>query len=654
MHRTGRAAVSYLRTVAAGTGAKGAGAGPATRAMASAAAPPPPPSSQEAYLNASSSTYVEEMYEAWARDPKSVHASWDAYFRGSAYQAPPSLGITKANEVPLAALAPALTASAGGLVAAPGQVGQVSSSVIDAHLAVQTLIRSYQVRGHMAAKIDPLGINNMSKEESDKLIFRSMDMEGMENNMDTVFQLPKTTYIGGKDKALPLREILARLDKTYCGSIGAEFMHISNFDEVNWIRKKLETPDGLTLTHDEKRVLLARISRSSGFEGFLAKKFSSEKRFGLEGLEMLIPCMKQVIDKSTELGVECVVMGMPHRGRLNVLANVCRKPLEQILTQFSGLEAADEGSGDVKYHLGTYIERLNRATNKNIRLSVVANPSHLEAANPIVEGKVKAEQFYRGDTEGKKAMSMLLHGDAAFAGQGIVYETMGMSELPAYTTKGTVHIVANNQIGFTTDPRYSRSSPYCTDVGRVVNAPIFHVNADDPEAVMLVANIAAEWRATWQRDVVIDLVGYRRFGHNEIDEPMFTQPIMYSIVKKHPNVLDIYGKKLLETGVVTKEELNATVDKYERICEDAYKKAGEETQTFNKHWLDSPWSGFFEGKDPLKVADTGVHEETLTHIGKKFSQGPPNAPDFKIHRAMERIHKTRSEMVVKRECDWAT
>jgi len=250
-------------------------------------------------------------------------------------------------------------------------------------------------------------------------------------------------------------------------------------------------------------------------------------------------------------------------------------------------------------------------------------------------------------------MSILLHGDAAFAGQGVVYETMGMSELPDYTTKGTIHIVANNQIGFTTDPRYSRSSPYCTDVGRVVNAPIFHVNADDPEAVMLVSNIAAEWRATWHRDVVIDLVGYRRFGHNEIDEPMFTQPIMYSIIKKHPNVMDIYSKKLISEGVVTKEEFGATVDKYERICEAAYKKAGEETQTFHKHWLDSPWSGFFEGKDPLKVADTGVHEETLTHIGKRFSQGPPNAPDFKIHRAMERILKGRNEMVTKREVDWA-
>merc|ERR1719187_3081729 len=428
---------------------------------------------------------------------------------------------------------------------------------------------------------------------------------------------------------------------------------MGNPKKAIWLKKRFETPDIMNFTVEEKRRLLARLSRSTEFENFLSKKWPGEKRFGLEGVEMLIPAMKQVIDKSTELGVESVVMGMPHRGRLNVLANVCRKPLEQILTQFAGLEAADEGSGDVKYHLGTYIERLNRATNKNIRLSVVANPSHLEAVNPVVEGKTRAEQFYRGDTEGKKAMSILLHGDAAFAGQGVVYETLHLSELPAYTTRGTVHIVANNQIGFTTDPRYSRSSPYCTDVGRVVNAPIFHVNADDPEAVMLVCNIAAEWRATWHKDVVIDLVGYRRHGHNEIDEPMFTQPLMYTLIKKHSNLLDKYSEKLINEGTVTREEVDAVIDKYERICEDAYKKAGEETQTYHKHWLDSPWSGFFEGKDPMKMAATGVHEDTLVHIGTRFSQGPPNAPDFKIHRAMERILKARMDMVENRTIDWA-
>jgi len=615
-----------------------------TRRFSSAPPPPAEPAVEESFLSGSSAAYVEDMYEAWAHDPSSVHASWDSYFRGGVYQAPPSLGATtNPNETSLQSL---------GLGGALGGSSEASAAVIDAHLAVQGTIRSYQVRGHLAAEIDPLGLNNMDREQAKKMIIRSVTLD--QKDMDTVFQLPTTTFIGGKEKALPLKEIVSRLEKVYCGSIGAEYMHINNLDQINWIRQKLETPGALELDNTEKRLLLARISRSIGFESFLAKKWTAEKRFGLEGVDMLIPCMKQVIDKSTELGVECVVMGMPHRGRLNVLANVCRKPLEQILCQFNpGVEAADEGSGDVKYHLGTYIERLNRATNKNIRLSVVANPSHLEAVNPVVEGKVRAEQFYRGDTEGKKAMSVLLHGDAAFAGQGIVYETMGMSELPDYSTKGTVHIVANNQIGFTTDPRYSRSSPYCTDVGRVVNAPIFHVNADDPEAVMLVANIAAEWRATWQRDVVIDLVGYRRFGHNEIDEPMFTQPIMYTLIKKHKNVLDIFSEKMIKEGVVTKDEVKAVVEKYDRICEEAYKKANETTEMFNKHWLDSPWSGFFEGKDPLKVADTGIHEETLTHIGKRFSQGPPNAPDFKVHRAMERILKSRGEMVENREVDWA-
>merc|ERR1719367_1228168 len=604
---------------------------------------------KESYLSGSNAGYVDEMYEAWARDPTSVHASWDAYFRGINYTPPPSLGNTRANEVPLSAIVPAMAGAAVGSAAVGGAAP--SAKVIDAHLAVQTTIRSYQVRGHLAASIDPLNINNMNKDEARKLIIRSAVVA--DADLDTVFQLPSTTWIGGKESHLPLREIISRLENVYCGSIGAEFMHIFNLDEVNWIRERLESPGAMTLNSDEKRLLLARISRAAGFENFLAKKYSSEKRFGLEGVEMMIPGMKEVVDVSTMAGVESVVIGMPHRGRLNVLANVCRKPLDQLLTQFAGLEAEDEGSGDVKYHLGTYIERLNRVTNKNIRLSVVANPSHLEAVDPVVQGKVKAEQFYRGDSEGKKAMSILLHGDAAFAGQGVVYETMGMSELPDYSTKGTIHIVANNQIGFTTDPRYSRSSPYCTDVGRVVNAPIFHVNADDPEACIMVANIAAEWRATWQRDVVIDLVGYRKFGHNEIDEPMFTQPIMYSIIKKHPNVLDIYSKKLIGEGVATQEEVQAVVDKYDRICEEAYKKASEETQIFNKHWLDSPWSGFFEGKDPLKVKDTGVHEETLTHIGNRISQGPPNAPDFKVHKAMERILKAREDMLNSRTCDWA-
>ncbi|XP_029159522.1 2-oxoglutarate dehydrogenase, mitochondrial isoform X2 [Nylanderia fulva] len=613
----------------------------------------------EPFLNGSTSSYVENMYNAWLQDPHSVHISWDSFFRNStagaapglAYQAPPSLAPSY-NQVPLGALLPL----GGG-----PQLGQapVNEKIIDDHLAVQAIIRSYQARGHLVADLDPLGImqtdlihtHYAARKGSPEQVLRQYMLE--ESDMDRVFKLPSTTFIGGKEKSLPLRDILKRLEAAYCGHIGVEFMFINSLEQCNWIRQKMETPGIMEMTNDEKRLILARLTRATGFEAFLARKWSSEKRFGLEGCEILIPAMKQVIDKSTELGVESIVMGMPHRGRLNVLANVCRKPLSQIFTQFAALEAADDGSGDVKYHLGTYIERLNRVTNKNIRLAVVANPSHLEAVDPVVQGKTRAEQFYRGDGEGKKVMSILLHGDAAFCGQGIVFETMHLSDLPDYTTHGTIHIVVNNQIGFTTDPRHSRSSPYCTDVARVVNAPIFHVNSDDPEAVMHVCKVAAEWRATFHKDVVIDLVSYRRNGHNEIDEPMFTQPLMYRKIKDTPPALDKYANSLITDGVVTPEEVKDVKAKYEKICEEAYNNARQETNIKYKDWLDSPWSGFFEGKDPLKASPTGIKEDTLVHIGKKFSSPPPNAAEFIIHKGIERILKARMEMIEARTVDWA-
>nr|CAH7749844.1 unnamed protein product [Callosobruchus chinensis] len=629
------------------------------------------PAAAEPFLNGSSGQYVEDMYNAWLADPSSVHASWDSYFRGTTqggggYVAPPSLAPAGRNEMPLGALMPLVGGSALG--ASP-----VSEKVIDDHLAVQAIIRSYQIRGHHIAHLDPLRINSADLDDQtpQELVYKNYNFDcpsktyveelkkqvlqfmKQEGDMDRVFKLPSTTFIGGKENALPLREILKRLEQTYCRHIGAEYMFINSLEQCNWIRQRLETPGIMDLTAEEKRLVLARLTRSHGFESFLAKKWSSEKRFGLEGCEMLIPAMKTVIDKSTELGVESVVMGMPHRGRLNVLANVCRKPLHQLFTQFSGLEAEDEGSGDVKYHLGTYIERLNRVTNKNIRMAVVANPSHLETVDPMAQGKTRAEQFYRGDGEGKKVMSLLLHGDAAFAGQGVVFETMHLSELPDYTTHGTVHIVVNNQIGFTTDPRFSRSSPYCTDVARVVNAPIFHVNADDPESVIHVCNMAAEWRATFHSDVVIDLVCYRRYGHNELDEPMFTQPLMYRKIKETKPVLFKYSEQLLKEGIVTEAEVKDVAEKYDKICEEALDRAKKETHIKYKDWIDSPWSGFFEGKDPLKLNPTGVIEDTLVHIGKRFSSPPPNAADFVIHRGIERILKTRMELVEQRIVDWA-
>uniref|UniRef100_A0A665W6Q7 2-oxoglutarate dehydrogenase-like, mitochondrial n=1 Tax=Echeneis naucrates TaxID=173247 RepID=A0A665W6Q7_ECHNA len=542
----------------------------------------------------------------------------------------------------------------------------MTQKVVEDHLAVHTLIRAYQIRGHHIAQLDPLGILEADLDSfvpSD--LITTIDKLGLygleESDLNRSFQLPPTTFIGGGNITLPLKEIIRRLETSYCGHIGVEFMFINNVDQCQWIRQKFETPGIMQFTNAEKRTLLARLIRSTRFEDFLARKWSSEKRFGLEGCEVLIPALKTIIDKSSAAGIDSVIMGMPHRGRLNVLANVIRKDLDQIFCQFDPkLEAADEGSGDVKYHLGMYHERINRETDKDITLSLMANPSHLEAVDPVVQGKAKAEQFYRGDSQGKKVMSILMHGDAAFAGQGVVYETFHLSELPSYTTHGTIHVVVNNQIGFTTDPRVARSSPYPTDVARVVNAPIFHVNADDPEAVMYVCRVAAEWRTAFNKDVVIDLVCYRRFGHNEMDEPMFTQPLMYKQIRRQEHVLKKYSDKLIAEGVVTLQEFEEEVAKYDKICEKAYTSSKDEKILHIRHWLDSPWPDFFtaEGEPKsMSCVPSGLEEEVLQHIGHTASSVP--LEDFKIHpvnskvTCVSRILRGRAELVKNRQLDWA-
>ncbi|KAJ7351681.1 hypothetical protein OS493_036096 [Desmophyllum pertusum] len=593
--------------------------------------------------------------------------SWDAYFRqvqngmppGQAYQPPPILG------------------QSAGMVATrqtiPSAVDQSTiSSLVSDHLAVSAAItrRSWTLLAILQADLSDSSPADLN-----------LEYWGLgENDLDKVFQLPNTTFIGGNTGVLTLREILNRLESSYCGHIGLDYMFIpekSKYYEVNFCcaqspymyffhgtplghelifeQKRFETPGIVTLDAEDKRTLLKRLIRSTGFEAFLAKKWSSEKRFGIEGCEVLIPAMKMIIDKSSEHGVESIIMGMSHRGRLNVLANVCRKSLEQLFTQFDPtLEASDEGSGDVKYHLGMSHERLNRATNKLMRLAVVANPSHLEAVDPVVEGKTRSEQFYRGDTQGKKVMSVLIHGDAAFSGQGVVYETFHLSALPQYTTHGTIHIVVNNQIGFTTDPRVARSSPYCTDVAKVVDAPIFHVNSDDPEAVMHVCKVAAEWRAEYGKDVVIDLVCYRRHGHNEGDNPMFTQPVMYKNISKKKHITDLYSKKLLQEGVVTEEWVQEEKAAYDKICEEAFTNAKSEKRVLlNRDWLDSPWKGFFKKgyKPSLPVRPTGVALDSLKHIGNVFSTAPGG--DFKVHGGLRRILKARHDLLEKGYVDWA-
>lgn len=551
---------------------------------------------------ASSPIYLEAMYAQWSRDPSSVHESWDQYFKSQDPAAVEPEGLQEIDEI----------------------------------------IKAYQSRGHLAAKLDPLGINNKPE-----VVLRNHRLK--DQDMSRTFRLPESTFIGGDSSVLTLEEILKRLNNVYCSNIGFEYMFINNPEQLSWLKNRFETPHASDLGNEAKRLLLARLVRSHKFEEFLAKKFPGDKRFGLEGCEVLIPAMKTIIDRSSELGVDSFIMGMPHRGRLNVIANVCRKPLEDIFSQFSALAPADEGSGDVKYHLGLCLERVNRVTNKMIKLSVVANPSHLEAVNPVVQGKTMAEQFYRDDTNGKKVMSLILHGDAAFAGQGVVYETFHLSDLPDYSTHGTIHIVVNNQVGFTTDPRVARSSPYCTDVARVVGAPIFHVNADNPEAVVHVCNVASEWRQRFGKDCVIDLVCYRRNGHNESDEPKFTQPIMYSRIRKQVPVMDQYSKKLLDEGIVDQAEILDVKSKYENILQDAYKNSKHETQYFNKDWLDSPWKGFF--MDPkAKIKPLGVNEELLVKIGRVFSSSPE---DFNIHPGLKRVLKARMDLVDDRTLDWA-
>ncbi|RZC38476.1 E1 dh and/or Transket pyr domain containing protein [Asbolus verrucosus] len=606
------------------------------------------PFRNESFLTGTSSQYIEDMYTVWLKDPSKVHSSWDSYFRNSVYSPPPNLGSLQKNEVPVAHYYSRVK---------PNELDPTNKA-IEKHLNVQAVIRSYQARGHLVAQLDPLSIMyDPNTSHSDR--YGSPPQELVKNyslgeeDMNKIFKLPVTTFIGGDEKELPLKDILRRLEMAYCRHIGVEFMYIDNLRERNFIREKMEKPGVMEISNEKKRLILARLTRATEFEMFLARKWASVKRFGLEGCEMLIPAIKQIIDRSSELGVEHFVIGLAHRGRLNVLANVCRKPLYQIFTQFATLEPADVGSGDVKYHLGTHSERLNRATNKNVKLTLVANPSHLEIVNGVVLGRTRAEQFYRGDDEGKKVIAIIIHGDASYAGQGSVYETLHLSSLPCYTTHGIISIVVNNQVGFTTDPRHSRSSRYCSDVGHVVNAPIFHVNADDPESVIHCCNVAAEWRARFKKDIVLDIVGYRRNGHNESDEPMFTQPLMYTKIKSHKPILQKYSEQLVKEKVVTDKEVQEEQQKYTKICEDEYLKASKETQIRLKDWLDSPWSGFFEGKDQNKMLSTGVPEATLMHIGKKFSSLPPPQLEFVVHKGLERILKQREVMVQQRTIDWS-
>jgi 2-oxoglutarate dehydrogenase E1 component len=554
-------------------------------------------------------------------------------------------------------------------VAAPQAAGASAASSVASHerLALVHLIRAYQVRGHEVAILDPLGLRNRSVASVPELDYRqygfseadldrAFDMSGLEGLKG--FLGPEMGSAGG----VTLRSLVGKLQATYCGHSGWEYMHIRERDKCNWLRERIECIHEQTLSKEKKLHIFDRLAYADIFERFLAQKFNTAKRFGLEGAEALIPGLKAMVDRCTELGVNSVVFGMPHRGRLSVLVNVIRKPMEQLLREFQGthvdmqkynekMSSGDwSGSGDVKYHLGTSFDR-TYPDGRAVHLALVANPSHLEAVNPVVVGKVRAKQDIAGDDDRSKVMGVLMHGDAAFAGQGIVYETLLLHKLKNYATGGTVHVVVNNQVGFTTDPEASRSTLHCSDIGKTFDVPIFHVNADDPEAVTKVFELAGEYRQQFKSDVIVDLVGYRKHGHNELDMPFFTQPLMYAAIAKHRSALDLFQDKLVAEGSATEAELRELRAKAEAMFHEAWARS-KDYEADKSDWLTSRWQGLHSPEQLSKIRPTGVPQNTLAAIGSALTSVPAA---FKPHPTLVRNLKAKEDMLKTGEgFDWAT
>ncbi|KAF8494545.1 2-oxoglutarate dehydrogenase E1 component [Gautieria morchelliformis] len=604
-------------------------------------------SSSDIFANGTNAYYAEEMYRHWKQDPKSVHASWDAYFSGldrgvpsqQAFQAAPGTFIARPAD------------------GSPQLHGQAGKELND-HLKVQLLVRAYQVRGHHVAELDPLGILDTDLDNIRPAELELSHYGWSERDLDKQFALGPGIlphFATGERTSMTLAEIIKTCRRIYCGAVGIQYIHIPDKDQCDWIRERVEIPKPWNYTGEEKRMILDRLMWSESFEKFIASKYPNEKRFGLEGCEALIPGMKALIDRSVDHGVKSITMGMPHRGRLNVLANVIRKPIEAILNEFSGSNDDAEPGGDVKYHLGANYVRPT-PSGKRVSLSLVANPSHLEASDPIVLGKTRALQHFEQDEhEHKTAMGVLLHGDAAFAGQGVVYETMGFHNLPCYGTGGTIHLIVNNQIGFTTDPRFARSTPYPSDIAKSIDAPIFHVNGDNVEAVTFVCQLAADYRAKYKKDVVIDIVCYRRYGHNETDQPSFTQPRMYKAIEKQPTPLAQYTKFLTGRKTFTEQD----IEEHRKWVWGMLEKAAEGAKNYvptSKEWLSASWQGFPSPKELAEVTlpsrDTGTSPEVLKHIGEVISGAPQG---FTVHRNLARILATRGKTVQEgANIDWAT
>src|SRR5947209_10687297 len=577
---------------------------------------------RSSFLYGGNAAYIEDLYSRYEADPNSVDAQWREFFaslkdrsadvtksaRGASWRKPP---LVKVNEL-LSALDGQWAETErklGDKVRAKAQDAGVELTAAGVQQATRDslralmLIRAYRIRGHFHAKLDPLGLEGSTDDE--ELDPRSYGFA--DGDLDRKIFLD---HVLGLEFAT-MREIVAILQRTYCQTMGIEFMHISNAQQKAWIQERIEGVDKeISFTREGKRAILNKLIEAEGFEKFCDVKFTGTKRFGLDGAESLIPALEQIIKRGGNLGVKEIVLGMPHRGRLNVLTQVMGKPHRAIFHEFKGGSAAPddvEGSGDVKYHLGASSDR--EFDGNKVHLSLTANPSHLEIVNPVVLGKVRAKQDQHGATPDDRTMVMplLMHGDAAFAGQGVVAECFGLSGLKGYRTGGSIHFIVNNQIGFTTYPRYSRSSPYPSDVAKMIEAPIFHVNGDDPEAAVFAAKVATEFRQKFQKPVVIDMFCYRRHGHNEGDEPSFTQPLMYKAIAAHPSTVAIYARKLEAEGVVSAGEVEKMQAEW-RAHLDAELEASQGYKPNNADWLDGRWADIKAARDyeEPRRGNTGV------------------------------------------------
>jgi len=614
------------------------------------------------FLSGTNAAFLEALYDQYLANPASVDPEWQAYFAGLGERGltPTQLGRGPAwrrdskASVPGDELTGALSGQTaplpkpakGGAKAIAAEAPNARAVAQDSIRAIQ-LVRAYRIIGHLEADLDPLKITpRLPHPQLDPGFYGFHEAE-----------MDKPIFIDGvmgMESASP-RQIVDLLQKTYCGRIGYEFMHITDAEQKDWLQRRIEGPDkDISFTPEGKKAILNKLIEGEGFEKFAAARFVGTKRFGLDGGEATIPALEQIIKRGGQLGVKEIVLGMAHRGRLNVLVNVMGKPYRQLFHEFQGGAANPsevEGSGDVKYHLGASSDR--EFDGRQVHLSLTPNPSHLEIVNPVVLGKARAKQRQLGDMQSRASvLPLLIHGDAAFSGQGVVAECFAASGTKGFRTGGTIHFVINNQIGFTTAPIYSRSSPYCTDVALMVQAPIFHVNGDDPEAVVHAARIATEFRQLFHKDVVLDMICYRRFGHNESDEPAFTQPHMYRVIKDHPTTLEIYSRKLLAEGTVTEAELGDMKTAFN-------KKLDEEFDASKSHlpnradWLDGAWSGLAAApKNSDRRGETGVSADLLKKVGKALVTAPEG---FHLHKTIARQLETKAQMFeTGKGFDWAT